>query len=187
MATIARIPVTWTGGTGGAGVSTFYSDATGTIPTGALNTFFTALKSFIPSNITWTIPSSGDVFSDSSGALVSSWSLGTPATIACTGSPSSYAGASGVVIRWNTAGIANNRRVRGRTFFVPVVAAIYDSGSIVGSQLASFQTAANALVASAGTDLRIWHRPVAGAGGSSHAITSALAPDLAAVLRSRRD
>lgn len=179
--------MTWTGGTGGAGVSTFYSDASATIPVGALGTFFTALKTFIPSNITWTIPSSGDVFSDSSGALVSGWQLGTPTVIAATGSPASYSGASGVVIRWNTGGIANNRRVRGRTFFVPVVAAIYDSGSIVGSQLASFQTAANALVASAGVDLRVWHRPVAGAGGSSFAITSAVAPDLAAVLRSRRD
>lgn len=187
MASIARIQVAWTGGPGMPGVSTFYADAAGTIPVGALGTFFTALKSFIPSSVTWTVPSTGDVFSDTTGALTSSWSSGTPQVIAATGSPASYSGASGVVIRWNTAGIANNRRVRGRTFFVPVVAAIYDSGSIVSSQLASFQTAANALVASAGTDLRIWHRPVAGAGGASFAITGAVAPDLAAVLRSRRD
>lgn len=187
MSNIAKIPVSWTGGPGGPGVSVFYADAAGTIPTGALATFFGAVKAMIPSSYTWTIPASGDIHDSTTGALVGSWTQGTPTTVAATGSPTSFAGGTGVVVRWTTDGIVNGRRVRGRTFLVPVVSAIYDSGSILGTQLAVFQSAAAALVASSGANLRIWHRPSGGSGGSAHPITGALAPDVAAVLRSRRD
>lgn len=187
MSNIAKIPVSWTGGPGGPGVSVFYSDAAATIPTGALGTFFNAVKTLIPSPITWTIPNTGDIVDSSTGTLVGSWTQGTSTVVSASGSGSSYAAGSGAVVRWNTGGIVNGRRVRGRTFFVPVVGAIYSSGRILGTQVAVFQAAANALVASSGPDLRIWHRPTAHVGGSAHAVTAAFVPDLAAVLRSRRD
>lgn len=187
MASLNKIPVSWTGGTGGAGVSVFYADSLSAPPVGALATFFGAIKAMVPSNITWTIPNAGDTYDVATGALVNSWVASGPTVVAATGSPTSYSGGSGVVVRWNTAGIVGRRRVKGRTFIVPVVSAIYDNGSILSTQLAVFQSAATALVASAGADLRIWHRPVSGIGGQAFPILSGVAPDLAAVLRSRRD
>lgn len=187
MSNIAKIPVSWTGGPGGPGVSVFYADAAQTIPTGAIGTFFSAIKTMIPSSYTWTIPASGDIHDSATGALVGSWTQGSPQVIAATGSPTSYAASAGVVVRWTTDGIVNGRRVRGRTFLVPVVAAIYTSGGVLSTQVAVFQSAASALVTSSGANLRIWHRPRAGSAGSAHPISGAFVPSIAAVLRSRRD
>jgi len=187
MSNIAKIPVSWTGGPGGPGVSVFYSDAATTIPTGALATFFGAIKTLIPSSYSWTIPASGDIHDSTTGALVGSWTQGSPSVVAATGSATSYAASAGAVVRWTTGGIVNGRRVRGRTFLVPVVAAIYTNGAILNTQVAVIQAAASALVTSSGADLRIWHRPRLGSAGSAHPVTGAFVPSMAAVLRSRRD
>ena len=187
MSDIAKIAVSWTGLPGLAGVSVFYSNAAVAPPVGALNTFFNAIKTLHPSPLVWTIPNTGDTFDDATGTLNGSWTAGSPTTVAASGSGTSYAGGTGVVVRWTTNGIQNGRRVRGRTFLVPCISSMYDAGSILSSQLAVWQAAASALVTSAGSDLRIWHRPVNHLGGTSHAITGAFVPDLAAVLRSRRD
>jgi hypothetical protein len=91
------------------------------------------------------------------------------------------------MVRWQTSGIVNGRRVKGRTFLVPLINTTYGSGVIGAGTVSAIQSAADTFVASAGADMRIWHRPTAGAGGIAYPITAAVVPNLATVLRSRRD
>lgn len=187
MAILNKIPVVWSGGPGMPGVSIFYADGAATPPLGALGAFFTAVKASFPTGLTWTIPGSGDALDSQTGVLVSSWSAAGGSTVAASGAATSYAGAAGAMVRWNTSGIVNGRRVKGRTFLVPLISTVYASGVIQTGTVTAFQSAANTLVTAAGADLRIWHRPTAGAGGSAYPVASAVVPNLATVLRSRRD
>lgn len=186
MPSINRHNVVWTGFPGGPGLSTFWcSDSVNlSIP---LATFFNAIKALIPSTVTWQIPASGDVIDVASGALVGGWSGGTPATIVATGSASNYSALSGAMVRWDTSEIRGKRRMKGRTFLVPVVAAIYDNGSLIDSQRAVFQAAATAFAAATPQPL-VYGRPHKNASdGAVGAITGATVPDRATPLRSRRD
>lgn len=187
MANIANIKVLWNGIPGMPGYSNFYSDAAATIPKTGLAAFFTAFAAAVPQGLTWTIPSSGDIFDSTTGLLVGTWSQGTDTVVSSTSVGSVWSGGSGCVVNWATAGIAAGRRVRGKTFIVPLNTSNYDNGSLTSSFLTGARAAAAALVTAAGADLRIWHRPLGGSGGAAFSITGSSVPDLAAVLRSRRD
>ena len=83
--------------------------------------------------------------------------------------------------------MAGGRRIQGRTFLVPLVASAFDStGTISTAALATLQTAANGLVAYDTIDPVVWKRPTPFTVGSFATITEARIPDMAAVLRSRR-
>lgn len=185
MASIRRIPVTWTTGPGGLGLSVFYSQDAADATADLFN-FFNAIKGGFPTAVSWSIPSAGDKIDPLTGILNGSWSGGSAATLVATGATSLYAAGTGGFIRWNTDVIENGRRLKGRTFLVPLLADQYDAqGTINNAVITSWQTAANTLVA---TDkLVIWHRPTGGAAnGSSADISSAVAPDKVTSLRTRR-
>jgi hypothetical protein len=193
MANIAEIQVSWSGFPGAPGVSTFYSDAAASIPLASLRTFFDAIKTRFPSSVTWSFPGVGDIFDSGTGALIGSWTQAAPANLVATGSAGNWVGPAGAVVNWQSSTIVppvppkvSGHRLRGRTFLVPFDTNQFDNGSLVGLTVTNVQTAADALVTAAGADLRLWHRPIAGAGGVAGSIVSAKVPDLAAVLRSRR-
>lgn len=179
------VKVVWNTGVGGPGLSTFYTlDSVDGTP--ALNTFWNAVKAVFSSTVNVTVPSSGDTIDASTGTLTGGWSGGTAGTY--TGSSAgAYAGGTGAFIKWNTSGIAGGRRVRGRTFIAPILAAGYDTdGTIASGYLTIIQNAATTL---AGTgSFYVWHRPPApgGAGGTMNLITSATVPDKTTSLASRR-
>lgn len=185
MTQLRRIPVVWTGLTGLPGVSVFYSDF-GDDPTGALGTFFTAIKSLFPSPLSWSIPAAGDVIEDTTGALTGEWALGTSATVTANGD-SSYQAGGGAYVIWGTGGIRNSRRVRGKTFLAPLSYNQFDSSGTLGTTTRStLQTAAAALAA---TDLLvIWSRPIppSTSNGLSNLVTSANVPDQVTSLATRR-
>lgn len=187
MANIANIKVVWSGIAGMPGYTNFYADAGATLPLTAIANWFDAFKTSVPQGLSWLIPSSGDTFNDATGVLNGSWSQGSPTTVTSTAVGAVWSGGSGCVVNWTTGGIANGRRVRGKTFLVPLITSNYDNGSLTSSFISGANTATSTFVSAAGSDLRVWHRPVGGSGGSSHAITGFSIPDLAAVLRSRRD
>jgi hypothetical protein len=93
----------------------------------------------------------------------------------------------------------NFRRVRGRTFIVPIGgASLAGDGTLDATKQGNIQSAANTLVASAAATVQlvIWSRPFPGdpnnggsfaRDGSSHPVKSALVRDKVAMLRSRRD
>jgi hypothetical protein len=195
MSGLNRVTVAWQGWPGSPGVSHFYLD---TVPAqtsiNAIRQFFSAWAFALPSGMTITVPGSGDIVEDVSGKLAGTWSVGTtPAVVTGTGG-GVYAGNAGAVVHWLTGGVANNRRIRGRTFMVPLIGASYDTnGALLASALTQFQTAAAALVTSAAGNLVVWHRPIIQKGtgvvitpGSSSDVTSSRVPNLAVTLRSRR-
>jgi hypothetical protein len=193
MANIAEIQVSWTGFPGSPGVSTFYSDASVALPLAAIRTFFDTIKTRFPSVTNWTFPGVGDIFDSATGALVGSWAQAAPAVLVATGSAGNWVGPAGACVNWQTSTIVppvpprtTGHRLRGRTFLVPFDTNQFDNGSLVAATVTNVLAASTALVAAAGADLRVWHRPVAGAGGVAGAITGATVPDKAVVLRSRR-
>lgn len=203
MTTIDRIRVPWSGGRGGPGVSTFYalSGATALAP---LRAFFEANKQLIPTGIQCTFVAGGDTLVAETGVLSGTWTgTGEPSVIT-TGNSLTYSAAAGFAINWRTNAVLFGHRVVGRTFIVPAVRDAFDDGSInPGVQTGTAATAATMLAAVPGNFV-VWVRPVTAAPswtdvhGRVHPARAAHAgafapivvgeiPDLAVVLRSRRD
>lgn len=191
---ITRITAQWTGFRGSPGYSNFFFDGAyadeGGVEAAALAVadFFTAFRDELPSGTNITVQPTGDLVDEASGQITSVIDFAAPPAVL--GSDSrTYSAATGAVVNWNTQDYVNGRRVRGRTFLVPLSSGAFDgSGDLASGALTKLRTAANGLVeATLDHPLCIWHRPVNGAGGSSHVVTNATVPDLGAVLRSRRD
>lgn len=186
MASILRVPVTWTGLTGLPGVSVFYWDGGVLSDLSDLVDFFDTIKTRFPTGLTWTIPSSGDSISDSTGALDGTYAGLNGGTVAATGGAVAYAAGVGARVRWRTGGIRNGRRVVGSTFLAPISNNGYETnGTLSSAYLTDFTTAATALVATGA--LLTWSRPEpGGSDGASHAVTGFEIPDRVTALRSRR-
>lgn len=201
MTNLARIRVTWQNFAGAPGVSTFYSTNTTTPNLGALTTFFGALTSYLPNGLTVQVQNTGDIIDDATGTLTGSWGAATQAVKTGTAT-GGYTGSTGMIVHWRTAGIHNGRRLRGTTFIVPLSASwLTGNGVVPPTVVSAVKTQADALVTAASTELSVWGRPrkarAAGPGGkppavdaapgSSSLIVGADVPQLAAVLRTRRD
>jgi len=189
MANMRRYNVAWQNWPGAPGVSTFYSDTTVDISTftDALRAFFQSLITLLPSGLTIQVPAVGDIINDADGSIVGAWSDGTPVLVVTGTGTGAYAGNAGAVIHWLTSTVINGRRVRGRTFIVPLIGSAYESnGSLSTTTLSTLNSAANALDAAVGGSMLIWHRPKPPAAGSSAGMDSPRVPDLAVSLRSRR-
>lgn len=203
MADIVRVNVAWQNWPGAPGVSTFYLSAPALqANVDSIRTFFNACAGLLPSGMTITVPASGDLINDVDGKITGSWTVATPpAVVTCTAA-GQYAGNAGAVVHWLTGSVLGGRRVRGKTFMVPLVSAYEANGSLLASAITTLQNAANALVTATSPNLRVFSRPVAahtkydektgqptnvpGRNGSNYPVSSAKIPDLAISLRSRR-
>ena len=147
---------------------------------------FLNLATAIPTNVVLTFPTGGDEIDETTGQLVGGWSSGAaPAPVSGVNSPNAAAGV-GACVTWNTGAVVGGRRVRGRTFIVPMEAGMYEpDGTINAQPLSNLVTFSTGLIA---LGLAVWHRPTGpgASDGSSHAVTSAKISDRVAVLRSRR-
>lgn len=203
MVNIDRVRVSWTGFPGAPGVSTFYFTAAPPHLTALQNVYGNCANLF-PADVTIRVEGSGDTIDPLTGLIVGQWTGTAPAVVTGTYT-GGYSAASGGLIRWNTGTVLSGRRLRGRTFLVPLAGIAYQNdGTISDSQLGIIQGAANGLVAAATGVFVVHNRPRAAspawtdvhgrlhpavtsrAGGFS-AVTSALAIDKSVVLRSRRD
>lgn len=190
---ILRARVHWSGFVGSPGLSTHYFAATLPDPTADLHTFYAAVATQLPTVVKIDIEQGGDVLDEVTGAVTSSWVGSASATIqgAVAGN---YSGPTGGLVEWLTNTVVGRRRVRGKTFLVPIGGTLYDAdGSLQPGAVTAFKNAAAALVASAsGAAMKVWSRPraatatVPGRPGSVAAVTGSKVPDLAVVLRSRR-
>jgi hypothetical protein len=187
VANILRQVAVWNGWPGAPGYTTwYYGDGTTTNVVQQRN-FFAAIASLLPSSVTIQVQNTGDVINDATGQAVGSWSQASAAVVTGTAG-GGFAGPSGVVMRMETGIFVAGRRLRGRTFLVPMAGTVQDSnGTVAATPLGTLNTAAAAAVTASGTSWLVWHRPVGGSGGSSSPVTSAVIPDKIAVLRSRRD
>lgn len=190
MTTLHRVPVNWAGPqVVGLAVNVLHYSASDNVapPVAAMRAAYQGLASLLPSGVTISFPTAGDTIDDTTGELVGSWSAAAVADVVGTGQATAAAGA-GACVGWQTGGIVNGRRLRGRTFIVPVTSFAYDGGGHFGAatitQLDNFAAALQA----AGP-LAIWHRPtkLAPASGNSYGVVSHKVRNKVAMLRSRRD
>ena len=182
---ISRLRVTWTNWPGAPGYSNFFFSSL-TPNSAAVATFFDAIKAQLPTGLTIQFPGSGDILSETTGQLTGDWSQTAPTSVVGTGT-GSYPGSCGAVVHWLSSSFVRGRRLRGRTFLVPLSGGSYDSaGSLNTGPQGTFQAAANALVTATAGDMVVWSRPGLQGAGSVGPVTSARVPDLAVVMRSRR-
>lgn len=180
-----RLQVAMTGGTMGSGVATHYWEGSSTLQS-AYKTFWTSVAAIMSGYVTLTVPNSGDQFDAATGALVGVWTAGTAGTITG-GGTGAYAGGVGACVTWQTSLIHNARKVRGRTFIVPLAANQYDTdGSLASGAVSTINGAAATLLSSLGTAGRIYARPTLTVPGDGGTIVSGAVKDHVSWLRSRR-
>lgn len=194
MTTLNRLVINWQGPmVKGTAVSVLhYSGAEGdSPPVAAVVSAFNAVKTLFPIGLSWTIPGSGDKIDDTTGNLDGVWASAGGATVSATGA-AQCAGGVGVCIGWTTGGIVTGtkgpRKLRGRTFLVPLTYGVYDSdGTIEPGALGTLRTFANSLQASG--PLAVWHRPTTptSSDGNSYGVIANQIRDKVAILTSRRD
>lgn len=152
----------------------------------SLKTFWDAIKPFLPSDVTVTVENTGDTIDSVTGALTGAWSS-DPETGSNGESSDKYSAPAGCVINWNTETIGPHRRLRGRTFLVPLAGPAYQNdGSLGADTLTGIRAAAAALITDQSASFCVWHRGN-GSGGTTGIVTSASVHDMVSVLRSRRD
>lgn len=191
-----RYRMTWTGWTGAPGYTTFYADQGASAQQMATDCHQFMLTALTPVSATDILPSpikiNGDALvdeiEDSTGDQQTQIGVVPPAQIVGAGLLP-WAGAAGACVSWNTPNFIKGRRLRGRTFFVPLSGEAFQvDGTLAQTFFAGLQAAAAAHINSQ-TGFLVWHRPTTkgGADGSSTLISAAVVHDKAAVLRSRRD
>lgn len=193
MTTLYRGRLLWTGFPGSTGYTNmFFSGDGGTSPGdmvgGLMDGFAEDIVSLLPGDVTLNVDGAIAVVDDATGDITDYESY-TPAGPQNSGLTTTYAAPSGAVIEWITSTVISSRLLRGRTFIVPLKASAYENdGSLSAATVAQLQTAATT-VADGTPTLYVWHRPTSkgAADGTSAAVTSIRVPDMAAVLRSRRD
>jgi hypothetical protein len=199
MASLAKVTINWTGFIGAPGYTNLYfRNSTPGLITQAVvdnavtkvDAFVTAIKTMLPPVVTVGTSSTVDEVNDSNGALVAFWA-GTPAAPGAGTMAGAYSAPSGACVAWSTSTVRNGRRIRGRTFVVPLGgAAVGTDGTIDTNELTDLRNAAIALRAATGdARLVIWARPTTpgGTDGGSAEVTSSTVQDKVAVLTSRRD
>lgn len=191
---ISRVTAEWTGFPGAPGYSNFYfggdSGTTGDAQADAdrVQALFEYVASYLPTGVTVTIQPEVVTLDETTGNMTGITAIESPDTVTGRGT-GGFSGPSGAVVNWMTGSFVNGRLVRGRTFFVPLAGSAYESnGTLTTPALNGFRTGASIFVGEVGSRaLVVWRRPRNGTPGSSHLVTSAQVPDIAAVLRSRRD
>lgn len=192
--TIARVTLEWSGFSGAPGYTNFYFDSFGAgdevdLEVARVFAFADGIRPALPSVARLEVSPEVAFLDEATGDLLSYATTATPPEALVGSVTGSYSGPTGASITWNTPAIAKGRRLRGRTFVVPLGGTMYDaSGTLSSGAINLLTNAANGLIGDGtGPQAVIWSRPVNGAGGSIGAIDSFRVPDRAAVLRSRRD
>lgn len=189
--------MTWNGWVGAPGYTNLHFSSAAT-PTGTelsqtmtkLHTFFDAFKTYLPNVVTIAFPTTFEEFDTASGTLEGAHAVTPASTVTGTGGSAVFSAAVGACINWKTALVINGRKLRGRTFMVPLqsLPSFEGNGTLGVTAQVAFESAAAALIAGTGLPLFVWHRPDPGAGGgAASSVTAASVTDKTAILRSRRD
>lgn len=190
MTSLHRVVVAWSGPqVTGLAVNVLHFSASdpSAPPVAAIYNAYNAIFQSMPGTCQVQVPGSGDTINDTNGELVGSWTATTPAVITGTGSSTAAAGV-GACVGWQTGGIVAGRRLRGRTFLVPLSTDAYDpQGTLTSTALTRIQTFASTMMAAG--PLAVWHRPTTAGGtdGNSYGVQSFRVRDKVAYLSSRRD
>lgn len=201
---ILRITARWSGFTGGPGYSNFHFTTDGGFWDGGLlgdsaqaaadgaaarvTAAFGALREQLPSGVRVDLETEAEIMNSDTGEIVGFAEV-EPGYALGAGGTGGWSAASGAVINWRTNDYRSGRRIRGRTFMVPMAGSAYqDDGTLSGFGRSAVQDfGAEMLEGAGGAEFGVWSRPRNGAGGVFATVTGYSVPDMAAVLRSRRD
>jgi hypothetical protein len=151
----------------------------------SVQTFFSALADVLPNTVHIQVQNAGDILESTTGVMTDTWTSDA-VDIVDGGINEPYSAPSGAVVNWKTATITKGRRLKGKTFLVPLSQTVYaGDGTLDSDKQEEIRTAAAALVEAQSESLCIWHRGT-GTDGTTGIVTEATVPDLAAILRSRR-
>lgn len=199
MASIARVTINWTGLAGGPGYTNLhFAPAAGSVVTQGVvdaavaktDVFLNAWMASLPTSVTVGVDPTVEIIDSTNGDLTD-FKVGTPEVAAAGGDAGNYAAGAGACLNWYTAGIRNARRVRGRSFIVPLAATAWQTdGTLATAKLVTWRAAAAALIANVdAAKLCIWGRPTGpdATDGVAYDVINYTLPDKSAILRSRRD
>jgi len=199
-----RLTATWSGAAIGQGVTTLavgsgssWTQAQVDSARSSLNTFFSGVQGYLPDDVTIQIPSSQMLVDELDGELVGEFTGGSPISARVGTGATEFANGVGASIQWNTDQFAAGRRVRGRTFLVPLVTGIFDvDGTLDAAFVTALTSAASGLrtnLSGVNGGLQVWSRPRAATEalpartGALFPVVSATVKDKASWLRTRRD
>ena len=187
---IGESRIVWSTPGGGTGYSVFHTVAPTTVGEAdfinvSLRAFVDAILGQLPNEVTLSSYTELRVLDDATGNLVSTFPITTGWTRTGTNA-GGYNRAAGARVDWTTGSIVAGRRLRGRTYLVPLAAANFDSnGLLTASVVTLIGNAAAALrtALSGSTQILVWSR----AHGTSRPVTGHSVPPAGAILRGRRD
>jgi hypothetical protein len=152
-------------------------------------TFLNSVASNMPTGSSISFDSAVAIYDDD-GTQTGEVTLGSVPVVINGGSAAAYAGGSGAVVNWVTNAFHLGRKVRGRTFLVPLTSAAFQAdGTLAATFQTTLQAAATAFATSSPTPVILSQKP-SGSGGVSSlvtVVTGGTVPDRSAILRSRRD
>lgn len=188
MTTLSRIRLNFGGAAVvGPSVSTFYTSGSATSAVAALHTFYIAISNRLPDKLTWSFAGTGDLIDSNTGLITGSYTL-TPPTAWAGSDTGLFVQGVGGRIAWQTATVANGRRVRGSTFVVPMATSSFAADGMLGvAAIAPVNTAISTLLTTMAGALQVFSRPGGThATGGNASITSGAMPRAVSTLRSRR-
>lgn len=199
MPEILRVKVNWTGFVGAPGYTNLYFSEfnadgyTQAMADGAVakaGAFVTSIRAYLPSVVTVGVDSTVDIVQSDTGELVGFFST-TPPASGPGALAQTYSAASGACFSWGTNGVRNGRRIRGRTFIVPLASGNYENnGTIADNVVTLLKGIGNTLIGPGGTsDFGVWARPTSkgATDGVWYPAETVKVNDKVAILRSRRD
>jgi len=184
----------WDQGGSNPGYSVFHARGAGSSTAGEasqdlankVRELMDGLKAVVTVDYTFTFPPEVLDFNTSTGELEAVHTIDAPANVVGT-SANPYSAASGARIEWRTSAIVEGRRLRGRTYIVPVGTNQYEAdGTLTAGCRGILQAAADSYFDDAFTSdahPSVWSRTH----GIMADISAAVIPDEVSVLRSRRD
>lgn len=214
MSELLRVKLRWSGFVGAPGYSVFHfrdfnvggdglpiTQESAQAAAGRVRNFFNSTKNLFPNTVTFHVESDVETIEDSTGEITGFLPVtGIADVVGEAGATTGYSAAVGAVVNWRTNAVRRGRRLRGRTFLVPLSSSCYDTnGSLNQSCLTALSTAATAITTTTAQEpeLGVYARPhrTKNTDGSWTTVpdgqwsfaTAFNIPDMTAVLRSRRD
>jgi len=151
-------------------------------------TFLSNNGGALPNGVRITQDPFVDTIEDTNGDQTGRLSV-APGTVITGSGALNWAGPAGSAVTWSTNNFIKGRRLRGRTYFVPLDGTAFQTdGTLGATYLTAIQTAIGNLIAATPMFV-IWHRPTTpgGVDGQSSEVIAGQVADKVAVLTSRRD
>lgn len=185
----------WSGFQGAPGYTSFYFAGGGGLISDAgqivsrVHDALEHLEAPLPTGVSIQVSGSVEVIDSDTGQLTGYVDVDQPDAVEGDAAGTNFSAPSGAVVNWLTDDVRFGRRIRGRTFIVPLSGSAYQAdGTLTTSALGSLNDFASAMRSwDFDSEFGVFSRPRGGSGGVFATCTGHRVPDMAAVLRSRRD